>query len=111
MLRNIHYFSIKPGADAERMLHLLDNEFAAYSETFGCLERKTWKLLDVHNWDDAGQATPSLGTYVNESLWPSQAEADAFTRASTTMNMTPATAELFSGVTIFLTVRYIDDEG
>ncbi len=31
MLRNIHFFNIKPGADARRILHLLDNDLAEHA--------------------------------------------------------------------------------
>ena len=72
MLRNIHFFNIKAGTDEKRMLHLLDNEVAEYAKTFGCLERKTWKLLDARSHGQPAQSA----AYMNESLWPSQKEAE-----------------------------------
>jgi len=73
MLRNIHFINIKPGADEERMLYLLNHEYAEYAKTFGCIERKTWKLLDAHHLD-LGEPAESA-TYLNESLWPSQKDS------------------------------------
>ena len=81
MLRNHHFFTIKPGADTDRILSLMDNEFAAYAKTYGCIERKTWKQLDLHSWDRPADPAPNLGTYLNKALWPSQQEADAFSQA------------------------------
>ncbi len=74
MLRNIHFFNIKPGADEARMLHLVNHEVAQYAQTFGCIERKTWKLLDASAQGTSAQAA----VYMNEALWPSQKAADAF---------------------------------
>jgi len=119
MLRSIHFFSIKPGADEKRMLHLMDNEFAEYAKTFGCIERKTWKLLDSGSpslsvqsetltlkWEPTRSAA-----YMNEGLWPSQKEADAFGNTELPADVKNFLDELFSGIEIENTVRYVDAEG
>ena len=104
MLRNIHFFSIKPGVDAARIVHLWDHDIAAYAKTHGCIERKTWKLLDAGPHGDPAQAA----TYMNESLWPSQKEADAFSSAEWPAEAQSALDELFSGIERHSTLRYVD---
>jgi hypothetical protein len=107
MLRNIHFFNIKPGADEKRVLHLVDYELAEYAKTFGCIERKTWKFL---NASVKGQPAESAA-YLNESLWPSQKEADAISQAERPEEIQKWWEELLLGIDIVKTVRYVDDEG
>ncbi len=107
MLRNIHFFNIKPSADANRILYFLDHELAEYAKTFGCIERKTWKLLDART---GGQPAESAA-YMNESLWPSQKEADAYSQAERPEEVGRRLDELFDGIENLKTVRYVDDEG
>ena len=107
MLRNIHFFNIKPGADEARILSLVDHELVEYATAFGCLERKTWKLLDAHA---RGKPVESA-TYLNESLWPSQKAADAFSQAERPEDVKKWWKELADGLEIVKTVRYVDVEG
>lgn len=72
MLRIMHFFNIKPGADEARMFHLINHGLLGYTRAYGCLERKTWTLVDA-----TAQAIPAAAAaYVNEALWPSQKAAD-----------------------------------
>ncbi len=107
MLRNIHFFNIKPGVDVARILSLVDHEFAEYAKTFGCLERKTYKLLDAH----AEGKPAKLAMYMNESLWPSQKEADAFSHAERPVDVQDWWEEMTNGSEIVKTVRYVDASG
>ena len=107
MLRNIHFFNIKPGADERRILHLLDNDLAEHARGFGCIERRTWKLLDARS---CGQPAPSA-MYMNEALWPSQQKADEWTRAERPEEIKKAFAEVLNGIEVEKTVRYVDAEG
>jgi hypothetical protein len=107
MLRNIHFFNIKPGADAKRILTFLDHELVEYAKTFGCIERKTWKLLDART----GGRPVESAAYMNESLWPGQKEADAFTQAERPEEVKGWLDELFGGMETTKSVRYIDGEG
>lgn len=106
MLRNVHLINIKPGADEARMLYLINVELARIAKTHGCIERKTWRSLDAAH----GQALP-VATYLNESLWPSQKAADAFGQAGRSSADQALLDELFSGIEIVQTLRYVDDEG
>ena len=90
------------------MLHLIDNELADYAKTIGCIERKTWKLLDARSQGEPAQSA----VYINESLWPSQKEADAFSQAGEpSEQFKKALEELRAGIEIEKTVRYVDEEG
>lgn len=57
------FFNLKPGADEAQMLHLVNQGQLEITKAYGCLERKTWKLLDANA---QGQPTP-VATYMNEA--------------------------------------------
>ena len=108
MLRNIHFFNIKPGADEKRMLYLMNEMLGNHAKRLGCLERKTWKLLSSKTVE------PSMGvaTYMNEALWPSQKVADGFASAvSATDEERLGYEELYGGIELLQTLRYVDDLG
>ena len=89
------------------MLYLIDHEMVEYAKTFGCIERKTWKLLDARSQGQSVEAA----AYMNESLWPNQEAADAITQAGRTEVTKPWWDEILGGIEIVKTVRYIDEEG
>jgi hypothetical protein len=107
MLRDIYFFNIKEGADEKRVLQLLSNEVVEYAKTFGCIERKTYKFLDARA---QGQPAESAA-YIDESLWPSQKEANAFIRAERPEEIMKWLGELLDGVELVKEVRYVDEEG
>ena len=107
MLRNLHFFNIKPGVDEARILYLWDHVVAEYAQTRGCIERKTWKLLDARSGDGQAQAT----LYMNEAIWPSQKAADAFGQAEMPAEVRQAIDELFGGIESHTTLRYVDASG
>ena len=47
MMRNIHFFNLKEGADEKRILRLLDGAIKDHTMARGCIERRTLKLLDA----------------------------------------------------------------
>jgi len=106
----MHFFNIKPDADEARMFHLINHGLLGYTRAYGCLERKTWTLVDA-----TAQAIPAAtAAYVNEALWPSQKAADAFARdwmGDVPNEVKEFRSELDSGVETVLTVRYIDEAG
>jgi hypothetical protein len=105
MLRVIHFLNIRAGADEQRTLRLLNDELADYARGYGCIERKTWKLLDA-NPTEHNQAV-QVATYINEALWPSQQAADAFSQ----LDHPGFFDELMRGIEIALTMRYVDEGG
>jgi hypothetical protein len=107
MLRNIHFFNLKEGTDEGRMHDLMDEKLAEYAAQFGRIEHKTWKLLDAHAHGQPVEAA----TYMNESLWPSQKEAAAFSRAERPPEVREWWDEMLNGGEVVLTVRYGDEGG
>ena len=72
MMRVIHFFNFKPGVDKTKALRMLE-EVEKYLESKGCIERRTLKLLDAK----VGGKKVESSEYINESLWPGKAEAEA----------------------------------
>jgi hypothetical protein len=107
MLRNLHFFNIKPGVDEARILYLWDHVVAEYARSRGCIERRTWKLLDVR----AGGEQTQAALYLNEALWPSQQAADAFGQTEMPAEVRKAIDELFSGIESHRNLRYADAGG
>lgn len=107
MVRVIHFFNLKPGADEAQMLHLVNQGLRDLTRAYGCLDRKTWKLLDGNA---QGQPTPMVA-YLNEALWPSQEAADAFAHAVREGEAKTFFTEAHSGIETVLTARYVDEEG
>ncbi|MEZ4735822.1 MAG: hypothetical protein R3E79_52700 [Caldilineaceae bacterium] len=89
------------------MLALVNQGLRDLTRAYGCLERKTWKLLDANA---QGQPTP-MATYLNEALWPSQEAADTFARAVRDGEAKAFFAEANSGIETVLTMRYVDEAG
>jgi hypothetical protein len=104
MLRNIHFFNIRPGADEKRMLYILDHDVAEYAMTFGCIERRTLRLLDATSHGQPAQSA----AYINESIWPSRKEADAFTYSDPPEDTQRVLRDLLDGIEVEKTVRYVD---
>jgi len=107
MVRVIHFFNLKPGTDEAQMLALVNQGLRDLTRAYGCLERKTWKLLDA---DAQGQPAP-MAAYMNEARWPSREAADAFAHAVRDGQAKAFFAEAHSGIETVLTVRYVDEEG
>ena len=106
MIRVIHFFNLKPGADEAQMLRCVNEELRDLTRAYGCLDRKTWQLLDANI---QGQPAP-IATYMNEALWPSQAAVDAFAEAVHAGMASAFFAYAHSGIETVLTVRYSDEE-
>lgn len=107
MVRVIHCFKLKPGADEAQMLALVNQGLRDLTRAYGCLDRKTWKLLDANA---QGQPAP-VAVYMNEALWPNREAADAFARAVRDGVAKAFFAEAHSGIETVLTVRYVDEAG
>lgn len=105
MVRVIHFFNLKPDADEAQMLALVNQGLRDLTSAYGCLERKTWKLLDAN----AQAQTAPMATYMNEALWPSREAADAFAHVVRDGLAKAFFAEAYSGIETVLTVRYVDE--
>lgn len=101
------FFNLKPGVDEATALAVLDGDLVEYAKSLGCIERRTWKLLDVH----PNGSAPAL--YLNEALWPSQKLADAFSW-NFSKDESPLAVRVraaFDYITIVQNLRFVDDEG
>jgi len=107
MVRVIHFFNLKLGADEEHLLRLVNQGLRDLTQPYGCLERKPWKLLDANA---QGQPMP-VAAYMNEALWPNQPAADAFTYAVRDEKTKPFFAKAHSGIETVLTLCYVDEAG
>ena len=47
MMRNIHFFNLKDGADEESALHFINVTLKEHAMAHGCIERRTLKLIDA----------------------------------------------------------------
>jgi hypothetical protein len=107
MLRVIHFYNLKEGADKERMQHIADHEYAEYAKQFGCIRRKTWRFLDAR----AGGQPAESPEYMTEALWPSLKQAEAFTHADRPEEVREWWDEMRAGIQIVKSVRYVDEGG
>ncbi len=107
MLRNIHFFNLKPGVDEATALAALNGDVAEYTKSLGCIERRTWKLLNAHPDGSA----PAL--YMNEALWSSQSAADSFAPSieQDTSPLSMRVRAAFDCITIVQNLRFVDDKG
>jgi hypothetical protein len=71
MIRVVHLFDLKRGVNETAFVEWLDAKLEDAARRFGCVDRKTWKLLDgftgtylqPHDvWDRP--------RYANEAFWP-----------------------------------------
>ena len=102
MMRNIHFFDLKPGYTIEQFLESI-REFEAYTLAHGCSERTTRKLHDAHS----GGTPAEIQQYMNESLWPSVEAANATMAAIPEGIRTKVEAARAMGDN-WKTVRYVD---
>lgn len=61
MVRVIHFSNLKPGTDEAQMLRLVNQGLLEITKFYGCLERKTWKLLEVTRKVNPRQCPPRSG--------------------------------------------------
>jgi hypothetical protein len=69
MIRVVHLFDLKKGVD-RAFLEWLDAKLSTASREFGCVDRKTWVLLDgfVGSYRHP-KPVHDRPTYVNEAYW------------------------------------------
>ncbi len=79
MIRVVHLFDVKAGVSEQAFIEWLDGKLGEVTRHFGCLERRTWQLLDGFEGSYL-QPTPLRGRpkYVIEAYWPEAAAANRF---------------------------------
>ena len=79
MIRVVHLFDLKKGVNEQAFIEWLDAKLDNASRRFGCVDRKTWKLLDGHAGSYASPKTlRDRPKYVNEAYWPDMEGPQAF---------------------------------
>lgn len=79
MIRVVHLFNLKSGVPEEPFIEWLDARLDVVARDFGCVERKTWRLLDGFTGDYLSpRAAKDRPRYVNEAYWVDAASANKF---------------------------------
>lgn len=70
MIRVVHLFDVKPGVSEPAFLEWLDAKLGTAAARFGCVDRKTWVLLDgfVGTYSQP-RPVHDRPKYVNEAYW------------------------------------------
>lgn len=79
MIRVVHLFDVKAGVAEQSFIEWLDGTLNETTRRFGCLERRTWQLLDGFEGSYL-QPRPARHRpkYVIEAYWPEAAAANRF---------------------------------
>lgn len=81
MIRVVHLFDIKKGVDERDFIEWLDGQLDAAARRFGCVERKTWVLLDGFSGSyTSRKPMKDRPKYVNEAYWTDRDAPDRFRR-------------------------------
>jgi hypothetical protein len=79
MIRVVHLFNVKSDVEEQSFIEWLDGRVGQATREFGCLERRTWVLLDGF---EGSYTHPRPVTdrpkYVIEAYWPHAAAANEF---------------------------------
>jgi hypothetical protein len=70
MIRVVHLFDLKKGVGEKAFLEWLDAKLGTAARQFGCVDRKTWLLLDgfVGSYTSP-RSVHDRPKYVNEAYW------------------------------------------
>lgn len=111
MIRVVHLFDLKKGVHEDSFVEWLDARLDAATRQFGCLDRKTWILLD--GLEGSYTRPKSIKKkqrprFVNEAYWNDISEADRFREWLTG---TPEGRELhdkwFGSIENHIVLRYV----
>jgi hypothetical protein len=79
MIRVVHLFDIKKGVVEREFIEWLDGQLDSAARRFGCVDRKTWVLLDGFTGSYLSQkVVKKRPKYVNEAHWTDQVSPDRF---------------------------------
>jgi hypothetical protein len=85
MIRVVHLFNVRPGVEEQAFIEWLDGRVGATTREFGCLERRTWILLDGFEGDYLRpRRVTNRPKYVIEAYWPHAGAANQFREWLTT---------------------------
>ena len=70
MIRVVHLFDVKKGVAEAAFVEWLDAKLSTAARDFGCVDRKTWALLDGFEGSYARpKPVKNRARYVNEAYW------------------------------------------
>ena len=110
MIRVVHLFNVKNTVEESGFVEWLEAKLSSATREHGCVERKTWILLDGFEGSYLKpQVVKGRPKYVIEAYWTDQQAADRF---RTWLLGTPEGRELherwFNSVTDHTTLRYVE---
>jgi hypothetical protein len=110
MIRVAHLFDLKSGVSDVAFLEWLDAKLSVAAREFGCVDRKTWALLDGFVGDyHHPRAVHDRPRYVNEAYWP---DMDGPTRFREWLTSTPEGRAIhdrwFDSIQNHTVLRYVD---
>ena len=110
MIRVVHLFNVRNNVEESGFVEWLEARLNEESRKCGCVDRKTWVLLDGFEGSYMKpQPTKRRPRYVIEAYWTDQQAADRFRKW---LMETPEGKELhekwFSSVTDHATLRYVE---
>jgi hypothetical protein len=110
MIRVVHLFNVRPGVEESGFVEWLEARLASVTRAQGCVERRTWILLDGF---EGSYLRPShirnRPKYVIEAYWTDQQAADGFRRWLTeTEEGQDLHRRWFDSVVDHTTLRYVE---
>lgn len=79
MIRVVHLFDLKKDVNERAFIEWLDANLDSVARRFGCVDRKTWVLLDGFTGTYVSRkVVKGRPKYVNEAFWMDQASPDRF---------------------------------
>ena len=79
MIRVVHLFDLKKGVAEREFIEWLDGQLDASARRFGCVDRKTWMLVDGFTGSyTSPKQVKDRPKYVNEAYWNDMDGPDGF---------------------------------
>jgi hypothetical protein len=110
MIRVVHLFNVKSSVEEAGFIEWLEARLTAATRSHGCVERKSWVLLDGFEGSYM-KPTPvkNRPKYVIEAYWMDQKAADGFRRwMLETKEGRDLHKRWFDSVTDHTTLRYVE---
>ena len=110
MIRVVHVFNVKNNVEEAGFVEWLDAKLNEATRRYGCVDRRTWVLLDGFEGSYA-RPTPvrNRPKYVIEAYWEDQRSADGFRKwLMETKEGRELHERWFNSVTDHSTLRYVE---
>lgn len=110
MLRVVHLFDLGKGVSERDFIPWLDAKLDSATTQFGCVERKSWQLLDGFGGSYVSQKPlKARPRFVTEAYWTDAAAADRFREWLTGTTEGRALHDRwFGSITNHTVLRYVD---